>query len=60
MLKEQSNTETQEYFCNESYYDMYTVRRKTDRNFNSEYLFHLIGAEEAKNLCKLLNDNGIK
>lgn len=42
-----------ETFCDISYYDLWRVRRKTERGFNDGY--HLQHGEEAKALVDLLN-----
>jgi hypothetical protein len=42
-----------ETFCDESYYDMWRVRRKTDRGWEDG--FHLNKKLEAESLCNLLN-----
>jgi len=43
-----------EYFQDSSYYDMFCVRRKNERQFGKG--FHLPNSEEAKQLCSLLNE----
>jgi hypothetical protein len=42
-----------ETFCDECYYHMWRLRRKTERGFNDGY--HLANGDEAKELCALLN-----
>lgn len=42
-----------ETFCDTSYYDLWRVRRKTDRGFDDG--FHLTWGPEAKGLVDLLN-----
>lgn len=44
-----------EYFIDHSYYDLYAVRPKNDKDFNSHHLFHVINSKEAEKLCQLLN-----
>lgn len=44
-----------EYFLDVCYYDMWCVRPKDDRNFNSLRNFHLHNKEDAEQLCSLLN-----
>lgn len=42
-----------ETFCDESYYHLWRVRRKSDRNFNDG--FHVQDGKEAAALAELLN-----
>lgn len=42
-----------ETFCDESYYHLWRVRRKSDRNFNDG--FHVQDGKEAAALVELLN-----
>jgi hypothetical protein len=42
-----------ETFCDESYYHLWRVRRKSERNFDDGY--HLQQGEEARALVELLN-----
>jgi len=44
---------TWEVFCDESYYDMWMVRKIKNRSFGEG--FHLVNGKEAKALCELLN-----
>lgn len=46
-----------EYFCDESYYEMWAVRDINDRSFHSQRLFHVPSMEEAMALCELLNEH---
>lgn len=48
------NLKEWEYFCDVSYYDMWAVRPVGDKNFYSQYLFHVPTMEEAKTLKDLL------
>lgn len=47
-----------ECFQDESYYDMWCVRRVHDRTFGDG--FHLVNGGEAARLCDLLNRQHIK
>lgn len=49
--------ETWEYFCDTTFYDLWRVRRKTERSF--EEGFNLRGRDEAKALTELLNENKV-
>lgn len=42
-----------EYFCDESYYHLWAVRRKDQTEFGQ--CFHVQSLEEAKGLTELLN-----
>ena len=42
-----------ECFCDKSYYDLWVVRRKDDREFGQG--FHLHNKKEAEQLCEMLN-----
>lgn len=44
-----------ECFCDLSYYDLWAVRMKCDKEWG--HCFHLNSEEEAKGLCDLLNQN---
>ena len=44
-----------ETFHDSSYYDMFAVRMKSDRCFNSQTLFHVPSKAEADALCDILN-----
>lgn len=44
-----------ECFYDRSYYDLWAVRLKADRSFNSQTLFHVQSKEEAEALCDILN-----
>ncbi len=46
-----------EYFCDESYYHLWAVRRKTETAFGQG--FHVQNEEEAKGLTELLNTNQV-
>lgn len=43
-----------EIFLDKSFYDMWAVRPKGDKDFNSPRLFHFIHKEEAEKLKELL------
>ena len=45
-----------ETFFDSSYFDMWVVRKKDDKNFNSPLIFHLLKRREAETLCNLLNE----
>jgi hypothetical protein len=51
-LKSKEN-DTWEFFQDASYYDMFCVRSKDDRQFGTG--FHLVNGGEAEKLCDLLN-----
>ena len=53
MRTEKNKKEIWETFLDTCYYDLWRVRRKTDRGFNDG--FHLHSGEEAKALVRLLN-----
>lgn len=44
-----------EYYCDVVYYDMWAVRPKGDKDFNSQQLFHVMSEAEAKALVETLN-----
>lgn len=44
-----------ECFCDISYYDLWAVRPEGDRDFNSQYLFHVQNKDEAERLKDCLN-----
>lgn len=44
-----------EMYCDESYFYMWAVRPKGDKDFNSPRLFHLDNKYEAKRLMDFLN-----
>lgn len=46
-------TLTWETFCDESYYHLWCVRRKTEREFGQAY--HVVDQQEANHLLELLN-----
>jgi hypothetical protein len=46
-------TDVWEAYCDESYYDMWRLRRKTERGWDDG--FHIHTGEEAKGLCDTLN-----
>lgn len=50
-----NNGDVWEYFMDESYYNLYAVRKIGDKDFNSEVLFHVCGKMEAQHLCAYLN-----
>lgn len=52
---QQERAEEWECFCDESYYDMWAVRPKGDRSFQSQQLFHLPSKEEAEALRDILS-----
>lgn len=43
------------FFCDESYYGLWAVRRAGDKDFNSQELFHVQSREEAIALSSILN-----
>jgi hypothetical protein len=43
-----------EIFCDHAFYDMWAVRPKGDRDFNSPRLFHMPSKEDAEALKELL------
>ncbi len=44
-----------EFFCDESYFGLWAVRKVGDRDFNSQQLFHVQSKEEAMALSATLN-----
>lgn len=52
-INNKKNDEKWEYFLDHSYYDMWCVRRKTERNFGQG--FHVSDGAEAEALCDILN-----
>jgi hypothetical protein len=52
-LKEKKKDDSWEFFQDASYYDMFCVRSKSDRQFGAG--FHLVNGDEAEKLCDLLN-----
>ena len=54
MKTKENKKEKWETFLDKCYYDLWRVRRKTDRGFNDG--FHLHSGEEAKALVQLLNE----
>lgn len=44
-----------EFFCDESYYGLWAVRRIGDKDFNSKGLFYVQSEEEAIALVERLN-----
>lgn len=48
-----------EMFCDQSYYDMWAVRKIGDRDFNSPALFHFNLRTEAERLLNYLNSQGV-
>lgn len=54
----QTNEVEWEYFCDESYYHLWAVRKKSNTAWGE--CFHLRSEEEAKGLCELLNGQPAK
>ena len=57
-MTDNSNTQTTaeptwETFCDASYYDLWLVRRRSEREFGQGY--HIANKQEAKHLTELLN-----
>lgn len=48
-----SESKTWEFFCDESYYHLWCVRRVTEREFSQSY--HVVNEQEARHLSELLN-----
>jgi hypothetical protein len=49
-------TKEWEVFCDSVFYDMWAVRPKGDKNFNSPLLFHVASKGEAERLKESLED----
>ena len=47
-----------EYFMDHSYYDMWCVRRKTERKWGQG--FHVNDGNEAESLCRILNEYKVR
>ena len=47
-----------EYFPDHSYYDMWCVRRKTERRWGQG--FHVNNGQEAEELCRILNEYKVR
>jgi hypothetical protein len=53
-MKPTPKTDQWETYCDECYYHMWRLRRKTERGWHDG--FHIHTGEEAKGLCDLLNN----
>ncbi len=45
-----------EYYCDESYYGLWAVRKRSDTSFNSPYLFHFVQKEDAVKFMELIGN----